>query len=87
MTILSLPCGVPWPVCSDCLGQGLSSSAGMATCPRCFRSWPVAEVVPCRWPQSAVLVDADGNQRLICRSHAAHPSAAGLQPVTKEPTS
>jgi len=61
------------------MGQGLSITAGMATCAKCFRAWPVAKIVPCPWPRAVMLVDADGGKRAVCASHAAHPSAGDLK--------
>lgn len=71
-------CGIPWPVCCDCLGQGLSTSQGLAICPKCFRTWPVAEVVPCSWPIATSLVDGKGGELAMCASHAAHPSGGNF---------
>lgn len=77
-------CGVPWPVCPDCLGVGLETSAGQSRCPRCRRVWPDDRVMPCPWPASVRLADADTGEAvvgmgIVCASHAAHPSAAGLR--------
>lgn len=72
-------CGVPWPVCPVCLGEGLSVSAGRATCDRCGGSWPEGERVPCPAPATVVLSDAAGEKGRVCESHAAHPSAAELR--------
>lgn len=72
------PCGVLWPVCPDCLGQGLSMLRDAAVCPRCDRTWPQADVIPCPWPRSTTLSDRSGEQLIVCASHAAHPSGARL---------
>jgi hypothetical protein len=53
-------CGLPWPVCSDDLGQRLSSRAGTAWCPGCGRRWPLDEVEPCPWPGQVRLWDQRG---------------------------
>ena len=71
-------CGVPWPVCPDCLGVGLELSAGRARCPSCGREWPAEERDPCPDPAAVELADAEGATGRVCRSHAAHPSAARL---------
>jgi hypothetical protein len=76
------PCGVPWPVCPDCLGQGLSLIAGRAVCPRCDRAWDQGAVIPCPWPRAAELVDSTGARLSVCASHAAHPSGARLRGST-----
>lgn len=76
------PCGVPWPVCPDCLGQGLSMMAGRAVCPRCNRAWDERDVIPCPWPRSAELTDGTGATLRVCASHAAHPSGARLKGST-----
>lgn len=73
-------CGVQWPVCSDCVGVGLAMTASWASCPSCGRSWLRTEVVPCPWAAAAELVDGTGKRVRVCASHAAHPSAAALQP-------
>jgi hypothetical protein len=75
-------CGVPWPVCPDCLGRGLSLTAGRATCGGCGRTWDQSEVVPCPWPQATELAGVTGARLAVCASHAAHPSGAKLQGST-----
>jgi hypothetical protein len=64
-------CGVPWGVCPD-HGNTLSSSAGKTRCRTtgCGRTWeydrgrePCAEVV------HAVVVDANGTRRAMCKGH------------------
>jgi hypothetical protein len=77
-------CGLPWPVCPLDLGQRLSSRAGTARCPVCYRRWPLDEVVPCPWPAQVRLWDQDGMERVVCRSHAAHPSMAGLVAIEED---
>lgn len=72
-------CGVPWPVCPDCLGEGLFASAGEAWCRRCLRRWKTSEVDPCPWPAAELLSDGSTTSR-VCASHAAHASAAKLRP-------
>lgn len=79
------PCRVPWPVCPDCLGSGLSMTGGRATCPHCYRSWAQAEVVPCPWPVAAELADGTGKRLTVCASHAAHPSGGDLKGSTLKP--
>lgn len=74
-------CGLPWPVCPDCLGQDLIEAGDTARCPSCRRRWPRDEVVPCPWAATARLWDAEGAEVLACRSHAASPSAGGLAEV------
>ncbi len=39
-------CGVPWPVCPTCLGEGLWGSAGRWRCPRCGGEWAEADPLP-----------------------------------------
>jgi hypothetical protein len=78
-------CGLPWPVCPDDLGQRLSSRASTAWCPSCGRRWPLDEVEPCPWPGQVRLWDPEGSERVVCRSHAAHPSAARLVAIEEDP--
>ena len=70
-------CTAEWPVCPDCLGQGLTITGGQASCPRCFRAFGAETVVPCPWPATHALAASDG-ATVVCASHAEHPSAAGL---------
>jgi hypothetical protein len=77
-------CGLSWPVCPDDLGQRLSSKAGTAWCPGCGRRWPLDEAEPCPWPGQVRLWDQQGGERVVCRSHAAHPSAARLVAIEEE---
>jgi hypothetical protein len=77
-------CGLPWPVCPLDLGQRLSSRAGTARCPVCYRRWPLDEVQPCPWPTQVRLWDQDGRERVVCRSHAAHPSMARLVAIEED---
>jgi hypothetical protein len=77
-------CGLPWPVCPLDLGQRLSSRAGTARCPMCYRRWPLDEVAPCPWPARVRLWDQDGRERVVCRSHAAHPSMARLVAIEED---
>jgi hypothetical protein len=78
-------CGVSWPVCPDDLGEGLYWTAGEVYCKRCGRRWPAEDVDPCPWPATVVLAaaaDVAGETtRLVCASHAAHPSAELLVKV------
>lgn len=69
-------CGVPWPVCDQCLGTGLELSFGIATCPSCKRKWEQREVIICPWPKSVRLTSANGQSMNVCASHGAHPSAS-----------
>jgi hypothetical protein len=78
-------CGLPWPVCPDGLGQRLSLRAGTAWCPSCGRGWPLDEVEPCPWPGRVRLWDPEGSERVVCRSHVAHPSAARLVAIEEDP--
>lgn len=71
-------CGAPWPVCPEDHGQGLTTRAGTATCPRCGRSWPADDVTPCPWLATTLIGDTTGVTALVCASHAAHPSAGDL---------
>lgn len=73
-------CGVPWPVCPYCRGAGLSTSAGVSTCPRCAREWPAAERDPCPHPATTLIGDTGGRSG-SCASHAEHPSADQLTRV------
>lgn len=77
-------CGLEWSVCPDDLGQRLSSRAGAAWCPVCSRRWPLDEVEPCPWPAQVRLWDREGREQVVCRSHAAHPSAAGLVAIEED---
>jgi len=74
-------CGVPWPVCPSCLGEGLWGSAGRWRCQRCGRDWAASERIPCPDPGAVALADegGGGRVRLVCASHAEHPSAAKLR--------
>lgn len=72
-------CEVPWPVCPNCIGEGLATSAGVSTCRSCGRSWPETDVTPCPRPATTLLTDGEMVAR-VCRSHAAHPSARKLRP-------
>ena len=78
MTLNPDRCGVPWPVCCDCLGVGLECSAVVARCPSCGRVWEQSEVIVCPWPRSATLMGTTGATLMVCASHAAHPGAALL---------
>ena len=78
-------CGLEWPVCPDDLGQCLSSRADTAWCPVCGRRWPLDEVEPCPWTAQVRLWDQEGMERIVCRSHAAHPSAARLVAIEEDP--
>ncbi len=63
-------CGLPWPACPHCPGQGLASSGRRAACPSCGRRWPTLEVEPCPWPAAATVSDRDGGRLRLCASHA-----------------
>jgi hypothetical protein len=78
-------CGLPRPVCPEDLGQRLSSRAGTAWCPGCSRRWPQDAVEPCPWPGQVRLWDQEGREWVVCRSHAAHPSAARLVAIEDDP--
>jgi hypothetical protein len=78
-------CGLPWPVCPDDPGQRLSSRAGTAWCPGGGRRWPLDEVEPCPWPGQVRLWDPEGSERVVSRSHAAHPSMARLVAIEEDP--
>jgi NAD-dependent SIR2 family protein deacetylase len=69
-------CGVPWPVCPRCLGEGLHGTAGRWRCPRCGSEWADAARVPCPDPAVVVLTDLEGRRCYVCASHASHPSVA-----------
>ncbi len=62
-------CGLPWPVCPHCLGQGLSSSGRQSWCPGCRRRWPTLQVDPCPWPAVATVTDREGAELRLCASH------------------
>ena len=74
-------CGIPWPVCPRCLGEGLWGSAGRWRCPCCGGEWTEDERIPCPDPGTVALADEGGGGmvRLVCASHAVHPSAAKLR--------
>jgi hypothetical protein len=78
-------CGLRWPVCPLDLGQRLTVRAGVARCPVCWRRWPLEEAQPCPWPARVRLWDQDGGERVVCRSHAAHPSMARLVVIEEDP--
>jgi len=71
-----------WYGCCTCR---LSSGAGTAWCPLCGRRWPLDEVEPCPWPAQVRLWDQEGKEQVVCRSHAAHPSAARLVAIEEDP--
>jgi hypothetical protein len=52
---------------------------------RCGRRWALDEVEPCPWPGQVRLWDPEGSQRVVCRSHAANPSAARLVAIEEDP--
>jgi hypothetical protein len=58
---------------------------GTAWCPGCGRGWPLDEVEPCPWPGQVRLWDQEGSERVVCRSHAAHPSMARLVAIEEDP--
>lgn len=78
-------CGIDWPVCPHCTGEGLWSSAGRTRCRHCARVWRESEVRPCPWPATVLLTHAEPHEVAevlhVCESHAAHPSAAALRQV------
>lgn len=80
-------CGVPWAVCWHCQGEGLTSSAGISWCALCGREWRTGLVEPCPWRAEVILgaapdlLEDHAGTRLVCASHAAHPSAARLSQV------
>lgn len=78
MGTASKACGVPWPVCPDCVGEGLVTSAGVSRCPKCAREWPASAREPCPDNATHPLVDAVGGHQRVCASHAAHPSATRI---------
>jgi hypothetical protein len=63
-------CGMVWPVCPDCLGEPLVSSAGLSRCPRCRRRFAEDDRVPCPDQATAMLIDSGGAGGRMCRSHA-----------------
>lgn len=73
------PCGVPWPICPDCLGEPLYTSGGSSRCPRCRRRWLDVERNPCPDEQTATVRDTAGGAGPLCRSHAvrAHAQIVG----------
>ena len=72
-------CGVPWPVCDQCLGIGLELLRGIATCTSCGRKWEQIDVIPCPSTKSVRLTSSNGQSMDVCASHAAHPSSARFQ--------
>jgi hypothetical protein len=40
---------------------------------------------PCPWPGQVRLWDQEGSERVVCRSHAAHPSMARLVAIEEDP--
>jgi hypothetical protein len=75
-------CGIPWPVCPDCLGQELEVSTETGTCPDCGRTWPVEEVALCPWEARIRLRDVEGSEIVVCCSHSQHPRAERLTVVS-----
>ena len=73
----SLPddaCGMPWPVCSRCLGTGLTASAGSSWCPSCGRSGGAAAARSahlCTERATVTVRDEAGDKAAMCLSHAA----------------
>jgi hypothetical protein len=63
-------CGVPWPICPDCLGEPLDRAQGRSFCPRCRRAWLDEERDPCPDPATSLVRDAQGGELRMCRSHA-----------------
>lgn len=63
-----MKCGVPWPVCPDCLGEPLSWSADVARCWLCDRRFPAASRTPCSDPATVTITGA-GELHYLCRSH------------------
>jgi hypothetical protein len=41
-------------------------------------------VEPCPWPGQVRLWDQQGGERVVCRSHAAHPSVARLVAIEED---
>ena len=78
-------CGIVWPVCPDCLGEGMPIFARTAKCSGCGHSWPAPRVTPCPWPAEVILNDDDGVTMLVCASHAAHPSLRGYDGSLLQP--
>jgi len=77
MVRASLPagaCGVAWPVCSQCPGVGLASSAGASWCPSCGTPGPPGSARPtylCTDRATVTVRDATGAEEAMCLSHAA----------------
>lgn len=69
------PCGVPWPICPDCLGEPLDSSGGFSRCPRCRRRWRDASRDPCPDAATATVRDTAGSAGALCISHAVRAAA------------
>jgi hypothetical protein len=65
-----------------CRSGGSPSRAVLSD--RCGRRWLLDEVEPCPWPGQVRLWDQDGSERVVCRSHAAHPSAARLVAIEED---
>jgi hypothetical protein len=63
-------CPLSWPVCPDCLGEPLRSTAGMSSCPRCQRRFPDAARAPCPDVATATIRDGAGTDARMCLSHA-----------------
>lgn len=68
-------CNVPWPVCPDCLGEPLVSSADLSQCPRCRRRWAKTERDPCPDTATVQVRDSSGGCGRMCRSHAVRARA------------
>ena len=65
-------CGVLWPVCPSCLGEGLYGlPARRWRCARCGGEWSDAERVPCPDLAMVALFQVGGGPRgWLCASHA-----------------
>lgn len=68
-------CGIVWPVCPDCLGEPLYSSAGVSRCPRCLRRFADSERMPCPDAATVMVRDSMGGGGKMCRSHAVRAHA------------
>jgi hypothetical protein len=75
--------GLPWSARTTSASASAQGRHGVVS--GCGRRWPLDEVEPCPWPGQVWLWDPEGSERVVCRSHAAHPSAARLVAIEEDP--
>jgi hypothetical protein len=68
-------CPIPWAVCPDCVGQGLSADQRGMFCPSCRRRFAADEREPCPELATVDVRDQAGTVAHLCRSHAVNAAA------------